>query len=316
MMCNVLFGYHYSLGEKEEEFQQLQDFSYVLVSLFTDTDPINYLSWIKHIYHTRTYKKYLENVKIRDEFVGNQLTNHLMSFHPDSVRDFTDKLIKDKGIKSNSPKIDTSIRNEIEMILSDMLLGGIDTTRSILEWIILFLLHWPHLQELIYDEIVDLVGKGNYPSLREKCNLHICNAFISESLRYSSFTPVLAPHKALENENIGSYNIPKGTTIIYNAWRMHHDEKHWHMPFEFDYTRWLDVNNKYKTNKRFFPFGLGVRSCPGEALSYKEIFVFLTRLICDFKISPEENESLPDLEGCSGTLIVTKPYNITVEERK
>ena len=239
-----------------------------------------------------------------------------MSFRQDRVRDFTDKLIKDKGIKSSISKIDPSIRNEIEMILSDMLLAGIDTTRSVLEWSILFLLHWPHLQELIYNEIIDLVGKGNYPSLKKKCNLHICNAFISESLRYSSFTPVLALHKALENEKIGSYNIPKGTSIIYNAWKIHHDEKYWDMPFKFDHTRWLDVDNKYKTNKSFVPFGFGARSCPGEALSYREILVFLTRLICDFKISPEDNESLPDLEGCYGSMIVTKPYNIILEERK
>ena len=311
-----MFGYHYSLGEKEEEFQQLQDITYILLSLFSDTDPINYLSWIKYIYQTRTFKKYLENIKIRDEFVGNQLTKHLMSFRQDRVRDFTDKLIKDKGIKSSISKIDPSIRNEIEMILSDMLLAGIDTTRSVLEWSILFLLHWPHLQELIYNEIIDLAGKGNYPSLKKKCNLHICNAFISESLRYSSFTPVLALHKALENEKIDSYNIPKGTSIIYNAWKIHHDEKYWDMPFKFDHTRWLDVDNKYKTNKSFVPFGFGARSCPGEALSYKEIFVFLTRLICDFKISPEDNESLPDLEGCYGSMIVTKPYNIILEERK
>ena len=312
----MLFGYHYSLGEKEEEFQQLQDFTYILLSLFSDTDPINYLSWIKYIYQTRTFKKYFENIKIRDEFVGNQLTKHLMSFRQDRVRDFTDKLINDKGIKSSSSKIDPRIRNEIEMILSDMLLAGIDTTRSVLEWSILFLLHWPHLQELIYNEIIDLVGKGNYPSLKKKCNLHICNAFINESLRYSSFTPVLALHKALENEKIGSYNIPKGTSIIYNAWKIHHDEKYWDMPFKFDHTRWLDVDSKYKTNKSFVPFGFGARSCPGEALSYKEIFVFLTRLICDFKISPEDNESLPDLEGCYGSMIVTKPYNIILEERK
>ena len=64
-----------------------------------------------------------------------------MSFRQDRVRDFTDKLINDKGIKSSSSKIDPRIRNEIEMILSDMLLAGIDTTRSVLEWSILFLLH-------------------------------------------------------------------------------------------------------------------------------------------------------------------------------
>ena len=316
IICNVLFGYRYLPGEKEEEFQQLQEFTYILANLAFDTDPINHLSWIKYIYHTKDFKRYLKSVHARDEFIGNQITKHLTSFCQDRPRDFTDRLISDKQVKLNCPGIDASNRNEIEMILSDMLLAGIDTTRSMLEWSVLFLLHWPYLQDLIYKEIVDLVGKGNYPPFKQKEKFHIYNAFISESLRYSSFAPTLGIHKALKNENIGSYKIPGGTSIIYNAWKIHHDKKHWNKPFKFDHTRWLDANNEYQTNKSFVPFGLGVRSCPGEALSYKEIFVFLTRLICDFKILPEGNKPLPDLEGCHGNLIVTKPYYITIEERE
>ena len=316
IICNVMFGYRYSPWEKEEEFRKLQEFNYIPANFALDTDPINQLSWIKHIYHTKSFKTYLENVKARDEFIGNQLAKHLMSFLHNTVRDFTDKLIKDKRTKSDCPEIDVSFRNEIEMILGDMLLAGTDTTRSMLEWSVLFLLHWCHLQELIYNEIVDDVGKGKYPSLKHKCELNICNAFISETLRYSSFLPILIAHKALENEKIGSYNIPRGTSIVYNAWIIHRNEKHWHMPFEFDHTRWLDANNKYKTNKCFVPFGFGVRSCLGQALGYKEIFIFLTRLICDFRILPEKTKPVPDLEGCPGTIIVTKPFYVTLEERK
>ena len=315
-MCNVLFGYRYSLEEDKEEFQKLLEFNHTLGNLSFDNDPINHVSWIKYIYHTKGFKRYLENVNARDEFVANQLKKHLQTFRDEKIRDFTDMLIRKKEIKGNFSEIDGRVRNEIEMILGDMLLAGTDTSRSLLEWSILYLLHWPNLQELIYNEIVDHVGKGRYPFLKDRENLHICNAFISASLRYTSFTPILVPHKTLENEMIGPYKIPKGTIIVYNAWKIHHDEKHWQDPFKFDHTRWLDENNKYKTNKSFAPFSLGVRSCPGEPLSYKEIFVFLTRLVCDFKLLPEVNKPLPDLKGITNTVIITEPYFIKVEERK
>ena len=199
------------------------------------------------------------------------------------------------------------------MILGDILLAGTDITRSM---IVLYLLHWPHLQESIYNEIVDYVGKGNYPPLKDKQNLHICNSFISESLRYSSISPNFVPHKTLESEMIGSFKIPKGTIIIYNAWKIHHDEKHWKDPFKFDHARWLDENDRYKKNESFAPFSLGVRSFPGESLTCKEIFVFLTRLISDFKILPEDNKALPDLKGIANIMIVIEPYFVKVEERK
>ena len=64
----------------------------------------------------------------------------------------------------------------------------------------------------------------NLKSILEKINtqvfktrFHIFNAFVSESLRYSTFAPSLIPHKTFEDENIDSYDVPKDTVIIYNA---------------------------------------------------------------------------------------------------
>ena len=96
---------------------------------------------------------------------------------------------------------------------------------------------------------------------------------------------------------IGPYKIPKCAIVVYYVfWEVHHDEKCWKDPFDFDHTRFLDENDRYKTSENFAPFSLSVRSCPGESLTYKEIFVFLTRSIRDFKVFTEDNKALPDLK--------------------
>lgn len=97
-MGNVLFGQHYSLKRDEEEFQKLQDFNYTLLNTSFNNDLINHVSWIKYIYHTKVFKKYLEGVNVRNDFVGNHLTKHLQTFRQDRMRDYTDMLIKKKEL--------------------------------------------------------------------------------------------------------------------------------------------------------------------------------------------------------------------------
>lgn len=160
----------------------------------------------------------------------------------------------------------------------------------------------------------------NLKSILEKINtqvfktrFHIFNAFVSESQRYSTFAPSLIPHKTFEDENIDSYDVPKDTVIIYNAWKIHRDEKYWEKLFKFDLTRWLDENGKYKTNKSYLPFSKGVRSCLGQSLAIKEMFFILTRFICDFRIEP--CGVLPSLNGVSETINASEEYHIRLMRR-
>lgn len=63
-------------------------------------------------------------------------------------------------------------------------------------------------------------------------------------------------------------------------------------------------------------FSAGHRACLGEYLARSEIFLFVTILIRDFKILPESNVPLPDLEGIVGGTIIPMQFNAVFELRE
>lgn len=56
---------------------------------------------------------------------------------------------------------------------------------------------------------------------------------------------------------------------------------------------------KYPT---FLPFPLGIINCPGEILAKLELFLFLSRLLCDFQTEKAETEPLLSLGGMIGII--------------
>ena len=77
--------------------------------------------------------------------------------------------------------------------------------------------------------------------------------------------------------------IPKGTDIMSNPWFFHRDDQHFNQPQNFDLTRFLD---KPQNIPFYYPFSMGVRSCPGMRIFYNIIKYVVTNLLWRHKIEP------------------------------
>ena len=64
----------------------------------------------------------------------------------------------------------------------------------------------------------------------------------------------------------------------------------------------------------FFP---GKRSCIGESLAKMEMFLFLSAIVQNYKITtpPGEDLSLETIDGVFGLTHVPKPYKLLVTQR-
>lgn len=131
---------------KENEFGILQKFNCSLVSSSFVAHSKGYIDWINYVFHTKNFQRYLDNVAKRDVFIRKRLKEDLGTYREDNIRDFTDLLIQLSEYKSKLPEIDSNTEHEIEMILSDIMAAVCDSTRSTIEWMILYLLHWSYLQ--------------------------------------------------------------------------------------------------------------------------------------------------------------------------
>ena len=130
----------------------------------------------------------------------------------------------------------------------------------------------------------------------------------TRTLRFSSLTTLLIPHRAIQDSSIGGHPVPKDSPVMFNLWNMHRDEKYWDKPLEFRPERWIQ-DNKFVLQASFLPFGAGRRSCLGETMAKLELFVILARLLKDFKIESATCDALPTLEGKLGCTLAPVPYN-------
>ncbi|CAI0465010.1 unnamed protein product [Linum tenue] len=172
-----------------------------------------------------------------------------------------------------------------------IILAGTDTSAATIEWAMSLLLNHPKILNKARTELDDVVGK---------------NRLVQES-------PLLVPHYSSDNCTIGGYHIPKGTTLLANAWAIHRDPEVWDDPTNFRPERYegLEVEG-YK----LLPFGMGRRSCPGSGLANKVVSLALGALIQSFEWKRISEESLDMSEGQGLTMPKVEPLRALCKVRE
>lgn len=240
---------------------------------------------------------------------------HKETFDPDNIRDLTDALIfessKEEFLEMKDRKFQTD--DHIEMILHDAFTAGSETTTTSLRWANLLLLRNPDAQQKAADELARVVGHDRKPRLSDRDNLPYIRAVINEVLRISSVIPLGVPHKTTCNTTVAGYSIPKGTQLLFNNWAVHHDERQWDDPYDFKPERWIDEKGHFVSDRymSFLPFSAGRRVCLGEILARTEMYLFLTRILHQFKIDKAPGEGIPPQDSNRSVIHSPKPFRVS-----
>ncbi|XP_059827251.1 steroid 21-hydroxylase [Hypanus sabinus] len=261
----------------------------------------------------------------RNAFVRQHIQNHKVSqsnkrksvtFQKGVTRDITDMLMRTIwDLKEGSLEQGEVTEEHIHMIIVDLFIGGMETTSSTLGWAIAYLVHWPEIQDQIYQEICSRVGEDRYPEYADHKKLPLLMATIAEVLRLRPVVPLSLPHQTTSNSSVAGYFIPSGTHVITNLFESNYDESKWSEPTHFRPDRFLDVPEAEKAIQNVISFGMGPRSCLGEPFARIELFLFLAYLLKDFKFLPEESGILPNLQCMESKLMRIKHYRVTIVRR-
>lgn len=205
---------------------------------------------------------------------------------------------KGKGMESIVPD------PYLSEVLFEAIQGGLDTTTAVLEWCIAYLASAPAFQKRIHEEMDALCGSDG-PQPEDQDKLVLLNAAIMETLRMAQISSLVVPHKASEPIDLGEKypTIPKGSTLLWSFNEMHGDEKLWGDPWVFRPDRFivdfpgltpnpnigLTSTGEYK---KFMPFGIGPRHCPGYRLATYELFIGLSKLLWSFEFSSDKDIDL------------------------
>ncbi|XP_069829784.1 cytochrome P450 2G1-like isoform X2 [Dendropsophus ebraccatus] len=83
--------------------------------------------------------------------------------------------------------------------------------------------------------------------------------------------------------------IDQGTEIYPLLCTVHRDPKQFSSPWKFNPNHFLDESGNFKKNDALMAFSAGKRICPGKNMACMELFIFLTTILQNFKLtSPTE----------------------------
>ncbi|PSR93709.1 hypothetical protein PHLCEN_2v4604 [Hermanssonia centrifuga] len=98
---------------------------------------------------------------------------------------------------------------------------------------------YPDAQKKAQAELDRVLGSGRLPTFEDRDSLPYVEAIILESIRWMPAVPLGVSHRIFVEDEYKGYRIPKGTTIIPNAWAMLHNPDDFPSPEEFNPDRFI-----------------------------------------------------------------------------
>uniref|UniRef100_A0A3B5B008 Cytochrome P450, family 1, subfamily C, polypeptide 2 n=1 Tax=Stegastes partitus TaxID=144197 RepID=A0A3B5B008_9TELE len=310
VICALCFGKRY--GHDDTEFRALLH----KVDQFGKTvgagSLVDVMPWLQSFPNPvrsifRTFKELNQDFFL---FVKSKVEEHRETFDPEVTRDMSDAII---GVINEGDQL---TKSHTEATVADLLGAGLDTVSTCLHWMVLLLAKHPEMQTKLHELVDKVVGRNRLPSIEDRVHMAYLDAFIYETMRFTSFVPVTIPHSTTSDVTVDGLHIPKDTVVFVNQWSVNHDPLKWKDPHIFDPSRFLDENgslDKDLTNNVMI-FSAGKRRCIGDQIAKVEIFLFFAILLhqCSFEKCPDEDFSLNYTYG-----LTLKPldYKITAKLR-
>ncbi|KAK6939668.1 Cytochrome P450 [Dillenia turbinata] len=200
----------------------------------------------------------------------------------------------------------------IKGIILLLVLGGTDTTSTTMGWAMSLLMNHPEVMKKARDEIDNTVGQSRLLVEQDLPNLIYLKNIINETLRLYPPAPLLVPRYTSEDCVVSSFDVPRGTTLMVNAWAVQRDPKVWKNPNSF-------IPERFEAGGEIgcglVPFGGGRRGCPGSVLGTRMIALALGTLIQLFEWEWVNDEEVGMAESFTFALSKAGPLEFICKPR-
>jgi len=166
--------------------------------------------------------------------------------------------------------------------------AGYETTANSLAWTFKALDEHPEVLRHLVQEI-DSAKLGTELNMEDLMQFPFTKKIIAESLRF--YPPAwIIDRLALEDDEVDGVKIKKGEIVNLYIYGMHHSEKYWDSPEQFNPDR-FDDPSAFK-NSAYLPFGGGPRLCIGFQFANLEITLALYHILKNYKLSLVPNQKI------------------------
>ncbi|KAI3504805.1 hypothetical protein L1887_26527 [Cichorium endivia] len=193
-----------------------------------------------------------------------------------------------------------------------------DTTSLTLTWALALLLNNPRVLKKAQQELENHVGLNRMVKESDLTNLVYLQAIIKETMRLYPAAPLSVPHESIEDCVVGGYSVPKGTRLLVNIWKIHHDPKIWEDSFQFVPERFLTSKKNIDAKGQHFeliPFGSGRRICLGMSIAVKSLQLILASIVHGFEFQNVSSEPIDMTESPGLTNLKATPLELLVVPR-
>ncbi|RVX07871.1 Cytochrome P450 77A1 [Vitis vinifera] len=209
---------------------------------------------------------------------------------------------------------------ELVTLCSEIINAGTDTSATTVEWALLHLVMNQDIQQKLYKEIIDCVGKNGVVTEGDVEKMPYLGAIVKETFRRHPPSHFVLSHAATKDTELGGYTIPADVNVeFYTAW-VTEDPDLWQDPAEFRPERFLqgDGVNVDVTGTRgvkMVPFGAGRRICPAMNLGTLHVNLLIARMIHAFKWIPAPGSPPDPTETFAFTVVMKNPLKALILPR-
>ncbi|XP_068612448.1 sterol 26-hydroxylase, mitochondrial [Brachionichthys hirsutus] len=184
-------------------------------------------------------------------------------------------------------------RAEVYISVTELLLGGVDTTSNTLSWALYHLARDRRVQDLLYEEANAVCPGRREPTTDDLSRMPYLKAIIKETLRLYPVVPGNGRFVSDSDVVVGDYWFPRKTQFHLCHYAACHDEEEFVDAELFIPERWLRAAGPGPGHYQhhpysFVPFGVGVRACVGKRLAEMEMYFALCRLMQNYQVQVED----------------------------
>ena len=312
-VCHVLFDRRIGSLEQETNIEAEQFISAVSQFLDSSSHVEGFPWWFYKIFPTSMYRQFTKSTDTIYHYVDLFIERKLQEFKE------TEKLEVESAAGHRAefiPFLLASNLSDEDVVATavDLLVAGVDTTATAMQWCLYLLAKNPEKQDKLYREVHSVL-KGGILSSDQLSGMPYLKACIKETMRIYP----LAFHQRILGEDVelGGFHIPAGTSVMTMHYAMCQDQELFENPSEFKPERWLrspEQTSKAIKPFSFLPFGYGKRMCVGRRIADLEMYLLLARIIQNFVVaSPHKEEVRKSLHGI--VIIPARPVRIQLIER-
>ncbi|EGN92934.1 hypothetical protein SERLA73DRAFT_116571 [Serpula lacrymans var. lacrymans S7.3] len=175
--------------------------------------------------------------------------------------------------------------------------GGSDTTIAAIKTAFHAASLHLEAQALAQSELDQIVGQERMPEMNDRPNLPYVTAFVNECMRLIPVVPIAIPRRAMEDETIGEYFIPKGSVVC--NFNMLRDPDIYESPLSFDPARFLpetgtpthpDIKGRSGLAIGSLSYGFSRRICPDMHLADSGVWLYVSTLLWAFQVSMVDDD--------------------------